>query len=73
MVANEIIRLKKLCTHVVTVFCNEALNENWKENELRLISLQIYSSSAITETESGRLTEHECLSSRSAYQNRGAH
>ena len=42
-------------------FCNEATCEQWNEDEPRLISMYMYSNSAITETEHGRLLEWDCL------------
>ena len=43
-------------------FCCEALSEQWKEDGPQLMSMYMYSDSAITETEYGwLLIEWECL------------
>ena len=46
---------------------DEALSEQIKEEKLRLISMNIYSNSVITETEQGRLLGWGCLRNRGAY------
>lgn len=38
-------------TETKTTFCREAFSKQWKEDGTRLISLYMYSKSAITETE----------------------
>ena len=49
-------------TETKTPFCCKALSEQWKEDGPQLMSMYMYSNSAITETEYGwLLIEWECL------------